>query len=95
MKGWSGVVLHHVQVSHLPGPVHPSSDQQHSHSVGVERSHLKLQLCSDPRPRVAPRLHRDQVGFGDAGVKAAVHQAAHVAHSEFIHLTLSTEPQSE
>lgn len=74
--------------THLPGLVHPSPDQQHSHGVGVQRGHLKLQLRPDPRPRVPPGFHGDQVGLGNAGVEAAVHQAAHVAHGQFIHLSL-------
>lgn len=67
--------------AHLPGPVQSTSDEQHSHRVSVECSHLKLQLCTDSWPCVPPSFHRDQVGFEDAGVEAAMHQAAHVAYT--------------
>lgn len=74
-----------------PGAVQPSTDQQNPHTVSIKSGHLKLQLGADPRPGVAPGFHGNEVGFGNAGVEAAVHQAADMADAEFIDLPLPRE----
>lgn len=82
-------------MQYLPGPVQPSSDQQDPHDVGVQCRHLKLQLRSYLGSRIPPGFHGNQAGFGDAGVEAAVHQAADVADPQFIHSTLKSRAQIE